>query len=182
MVKLFFCLIVGGEHAEVEHDCPDHGGDTASPESCNTFFFDDSGACVEDIIIVSSAFDWEGDISLHSDEDEISWVSGEGTNDSGGGRGKDFLDKWDFLSLIALLEFFEERFVGSEGDHLVADLSGNGRVESGVEPSDSSGVVDILDDLDGVDDSSFLAHDFRLDLDLDFEHISRLDDAGGNNS
>lgn len=80
IVDGFFDLVVGSKHTHVHGNSSANGWNAAFPESEDSFFFDDSGNSITDILVVSALIRREKGITLATDKCQISRVTNKASN------------------------------------------------------------------------------------------------------
>ena len=161
-------FLEGGEQVQVDDAGSGHGGDGSSPQLGEAFLSDDSDESLEDVLVVSSLIDWEGSISLHSEEDEIEGVGHESSDTSGEETGNRLLEDG---GLSSLLEVVKEGVEQSQSGGPVEDLSHQSGVETLVEVSKSIFSHQFFGDFYETD---FPLSHFGEQLDSDLDHIDGL--------
>ena len=77
MEQFLLYLVVRCQHGQVQHDSPDDGGSSSSPQSKSALFPCNPSKGVKNILVVSPLVDWKLVIGLHSHKGEIRWVTEE---------------------------------------------------------------------------------------------------------
>lgn len=140
MEQFLLYLVVRCQHGQVQHDSPDDGGSSSSPQSKSALFPCNPSKGVKNILVVSPLVDWKLVIGLHSHKGEIRWVTEERADETSKCGTICFLEKGQvFLSfsLVLLIDFFSDGLVDTHPGSSVKDLPSQCRIQPPIETFDA---------------------------------------------
>lgn len=140
---LFFNSIVGNEHGYVQSSSSDDGGDGTLPKCKDSFFTDNTGESILDILVVSAFGFRETLISLHTNKRKITRVSNEGSERSSHQRSRGLLEESCGSSTILLLKVFGQVEIDAHTKSSVDNLTEKSGIKSSIESFKSAFLGDL---------------------------------------